>query len=459
MTETGRPLLGQFPPGGAIPCDAAFPNVSVLPVSTSSAELTKASLQPVELQKHSSEAPCSENVLEDSNHTKPNATVAVRSAASPHSIADVHVADRALALREDRDSGTHQKEQSLGANVSCQHRDLGEQSLAPAKLPAQRSLSDSLHTQKGGPALELPCEPSGMSPETSSRPLAGTQAMQPPGGSTTTAFCREGDACSGRPVQQDCPPSASSGSLAAGERSGATKHSRLEEAICWNSCPHVAIEGTFAAYCHPQPISVSPHGAGHSTGQGGGSAMLALPRLIPSIGETGLDGKPVPFCCSLDCDRLGPLRRFGSQQRAEDEGRPPRDVATMTSPVELRDAGVQVGQEHPEGQAQHVFPEVRLSREGPAARRKSPVREVKWDTEGMTWEVYGASVDPEELGLAIQKHLELQIKETAGRAVKLSRQSTVTSHASAGKGQRRRRSLMAALRPPGCCTRTTTAAD
>ncbi|CAF94536.1 unnamed protein product, partial [Tetraodon nigroviridis] len=41
----------------------------------------------------------------------------------------------------------------------------------------------------------------------------------------------------------------------------------------------------------------------------------------------------------------------------------------------------------------------------------SPVKEVKWDAEGMTWEVYGASVDPEELGLAIQRHLELQIRE------------------------------------------------
>lgn len=38
-------------------------------------------------------------------------------------------------------------------------------------------------------------------------------------------------------------------------------------------------------------------------------------------------------------------------------------------------------------------------------------QEVAWDKQGMTWEVYGASVDLEFLGTAIQSHLESKIRE------------------------------------------------
>ncbi|XP_068128921.1 G protein-regulated inducer of neurite outgrowth 1 isoform X2 [Hyperolius riggenbachi] len=44
-----------------------------------------------------------------------------------------------------------------------------------------------------------------------------------------------------------------------------------------------------------------------------------------------------------------------------------------------------------------------------------PVREVSWDEKGMTWEVYGASMEVEVLGMAIQKHLEKQIEEHGKR--------------------------------------------
>ncbi|KAL4648784.1 G protein-regulated inducer of neurite outgrowth 1 [Arapaima gigas] len=40
-----------------------------------------------------------------------------------------------------------------------------------------------------------------------------------------------------------------------------------------------------------------------------------------------------------------------------------------------------------------------------------PVQAVNWDEKGMTWEVYGAAVEVEVLGIAIQKHLEKQIKD------------------------------------------------
>lgn len=41
-------------------------------------------------------------------------------------------------------------------------------------------------------------------------------------------------------------------------------------------------------------------------------------------------------------------------------------------------------------------------------RRRSSMKQVQWDEEGMTWDIHGASVDPELLSTAIQKHLDLK---------------------------------------------------
>ncbi|XP_020854167.1 G protein-regulated inducer of neurite outgrowth 1 [Phascolarctos cinereus] len=54
------------------------------------------------------------------------------------------------------------------------------------------------------------------------------------------------------------------------------------------------------------------------------------------------------------------------------------------------------------------YPEVQVRA---AEEAPEPVREVSWDEKGMTWEVYGASMEVEVLGMAIQKHLEKQIEE------------------------------------------------
>uniref|UniRef100_A0A8C9W242 G protein-regulated inducer of neurite outgrowth C-terminal domain-containing protein n=1 Tax=Scleropages formosus TaxID=113540 RepID=A0A8C9W242_SCLFO len=43
--------------------------------------------------------------------------------------------------------------------------------------------------------------------------------------------------------------------------------------------------------------------------------------------------------------------------------------------------------------------------------QQEPVQAINWDEKGMTWEVYGAAVEVEVLGIAIQKHLEKQIKD------------------------------------------------
>ncbi|XP_059929139.1 uncharacterized protein si:dkey-191g9.7 [Gadus macrocephalus] len=294
-----------------------------------------------------------------------------------------------------------------------------------------------------------------------------------------------------------------------------------EETIRYSSyANHGVLEDGFPACCHAQPLLGPARLSlcladveGGCQYQAGVAAhpetpLLALPRLVSSVSETGLDATRLLGCCSLSCSWARPFPPGGGGFHAWTEERqrstsrpispvaaanananPPktaaalRDAGTMTAPREVRDVGVQTSLP---GHA-HVFPQVCLMEEGAGgaegppdwgegpgsgggldAKRgslKSPVKEVKWDAEGMTWEVYGAAVDPEELGLAIQRHLELQIKETASRAAKLSRQGTATSrHSCAGAsgkecGKKRGRVLLGSFRPPACCARTTTAAD
>ncbi|KAK1905610.1 GRIN2-like protein [Dissostichus eleginoides] len=250
---------------------------------------------------------------------------------------------------------------------------------------------------------------------------------------------------------------------------------KCEQPLCCGS--YVTFEDTFAAYCHPQPLPAQPQllhrmagGEPHSDIQQAGpppsvTNHLTLPRLVSSVSDTGLDSKHLR-CCSLGLSysRLPAPpapRHFGGEECCSHVRTTTRDMGTMTTHTQLRDVGVQTAPTA----TPHVFPEICLAEEcrtqtntdSDGGRKgggtaKSPVKEVKWDAEGMTWEVYGASVDPEELGLAIQKHLELQIKETASHAAKLSRQNTSTSQQEGGGCQRKRSRMMGSIRAPACCT-------
>ncbi|XP_059384465.1 G protein-regulated inducer of neurite outgrowth 1 [Carassius carassius] len=61
-------------------------------------------------------------------------------------------------------------------------------------------------------------------------------------------------------------------------------------------------------------------------------------------------------------------------------------------------------------------------------------QEIVWDEQGMTWEVYGASLDMESLGFAIQNHLQCKIREHERRIGTL-RKSICLSEQSPGKGR------------------------
>ncbi|KAL1249332.1 hypothetical protein QQF64_020337 [Cirrhinus molitorella] len=63
-----------------------------------------------------------------------------------------------------------------------------------------------------------------------------------------------------------------------------------------------------------------------------------------------------------------------------------------------------------------------------------PPQEIVWDEQGMTWEVYGASLDLESLGFAIQNHLQCKIREHERRIGSL-RRSICLSEQSPGMGR------------------------
>ncbi|KAG9275678.1 G protein-regulated inducer of neurite outgrowth 3 [Astyanax mexicanus] len=97
-----------------------------------------------------------------------------------------------------------------------------------------------------------------------------------------------------------------------------------------------------------------------------------------------------------------------------------------------------------------------------AKQNKKSVHDVVWDEQGMTWEVYGASLDPESLGFAIQSHLQCKIKEhekkiVAHTSLRKSMSGGPTDSPSGRKGKRRQanvfRSMFQNVRRPNCCVR------
>ncbi|NXG18355.1 GRIN3 protein, partial [Grallaria varia] len=93
-------------------------------------------------------------------------------------------------------------------------------------------------------------------------------------------------------------------------------------------------------------------------------------------------------------------------------------------------------------------------------KQSKHVRDVVWDEQGMTWEVYGASLDPESLGIAIQNHLQRQIREHEKliQAQNSQTRKSISSDTSSNKKLKGRQhnvfqSMMQNFRRPNCCVR------
>lgn len=83
-------------------------------------------------------------------------------------------------------------------------------------------------------------------------------------------------------------------------------------------------------------------------------------------------------------------------------------------------------------------------------------QDVAWDKQGMTWEVYGATLDLECLGTAIQSHLESKIQEQR-RHISSLRKSICSNSSLTDYRRKRRRKRRAGFL--GCCRKAPAAAD
>ncbi|XP_026866203.2 uncharacterized protein LOC113577639 [Electrophorus electricus] len=200
------------------------------------------------------------------------------------------------------------------------------------------------------------------------------------------------------------------------------------------------------------------------------SALLGFPPLVSSVSETRLNSRAAGHCCRPE---LGGKNSFtiGIDHTSQSRfcSQRVRDVSTMTSKHDFKEIGVQtISADSLVSLLSNVLPESHMTN-GPSSDScleiedvgtRTPVKEVEWDAEGMTWEVYGAAVDPEELGLAIQRHLELQIKETAAAAA--HKKVSVENNGMSTQQSRRlgkSGSMVRSLRSSACCSRSSTVDD
>lgn len=171
----------------------------------------------------------------------------------------------------------------------------------------------------------------------------------------------------------------------------------------------------------------------------------------------------------------GPAFSFQAAARAPSPApRPPsrRDAGLQVSLGAAETRSVATGPMTPQAAAPPVFPEVRVRPGSVLAaaiapqEAAEPVRDVSWDEKGMTWEVYGASMEVEVLGMAIQKHLERQIEEHGRQgapapppaAVRAGPGRAGSVRTAPGEGAAKRppglfRALLQSVRRPRCCSR------
>ncbi|NXC67491.1 GRIN3 protein, partial [Anhinga anhinga] len=151
--------------------------------------------------------------------------------------------------------------------------------------------------------------------------------------------------------------------------------------------------------------------------------------------------------------------------------------ARLTPPLEASAAPQQQGLQAKESSELHTaalppsaqaLPNLRENKKQPTpameakvqVKQSKHVRDVVWDEQGMTWEVYGASLDPESLGIAIQNHLQRQIREHEKliRAQNSQTRKSISSDTSSNKKLKGRQhnvfqSMLQNFRRPNCCVR------
>ncbi|XP_070308238.1 G protein-regulated inducer of neurite outgrowth 3 [Odocoileus virginianus] len=189
-----------------------------------------------------------------------------------------------------------------------------------------------------------------------------------------------------------------------------------------------------AASPTPSPVRRSQEGTGEETRQTKTAASLSLPS--DAIGDSSPgSGKRTPSrSVKASPRRASRVSEFLKEQK-----------------LNVTAAAAQVGLTPGEKKKQ-------LSADSKLQLKQSKrVRDVVWDEQGMTWEVYGASLDPESLGIAIQNHLQRQIREHE-KLIKAQSRRSISSDTSSNKKLKGRQhsvfqSMLQNLRRPNCCIR------
>lgn len=187
----------------------------------------------------------------------------------------------------------------------------------------------------------------------------------------------------------------------------------------------------------PSPVRRSQEGTGEENRQTKTAASLSLPS--DAIGDSSPgSGKRTPSrSVKASPRRASRVSEFLKEQK-----------------LNVTAAAAQVGLTPGEKKKQ-------LSADSKLQLKQSKrVRDVVWDEQGMTWEVYGASLDPESLGIAIQNHLQRQIREHEKLIKAQSGQSrrSISSDTSSNKKLKGRQhsvfqSMLQNFRRPTCCIR------
>ncbi|KAB1282102.1 G protein-regulated inducer of neurite outgrowth 3 [Camelus dromedarius] len=190
-----------------------------------------------------------------------------------------------------------------------------------------------------------------------------------------------------------------------------------------------------AASPTPSPVRKSQEGTGEENRQTKTATSLSLPS--DSLGES-----------SPGSGKRTPSRSVKASPRRASR------VSEFLKELNVTAAAAQVGLTPGEKKKQ-------LSADSKLQLKQSKrVRDVVWDEQGMTWEVYGASLDPESLGIAIQNHLQRQIREHEKLIKAQSSQTrrSISSDTSSNKKLKGRQhsvfqSLLQNFRRPNCCVR------
>ncbi|XP_063325743.1 serine-rich adhesin for platelets-like [Pelmatolapia mariae] len=194
------------------------------------------------------------------------------------------------------------------------------------------------------------------------------------------------------------------------------------------------------------------------------SGSLILPT-VPSLCCVPATQKPVQHICKIDIElRSQSLLPSAVTNKANSLPACLRAYSFQKSPALM--SGQQLGQNQDrdvstdsmwkyEEQEETKMVQKEVEENGNKEETEKP-QDVAWDEQGMTWEVYGASVDLESLGTAIQSHLESKIREQE-KHIRSLRKSICSDSSLKGLKMKKRKKRTGRIL--SCCRKASAVAD